>query len=108
MAPTYKLSLTYADIKDGINNNLAHKDQQAVDKVKDYPKYFFINAKTFSNQKHYNSMMFDENNFVSLKPDEIAHILLRQFCRFFSVPEKNDVLTFDALMRSAFYGVRRL
>ena len=33
-ALTNKLSLDYADINDAINNNLAHKEQQAINKVK--------------------------------------------------------------------------
>ena len=47
---TTKLSLAYADIKDAINTNLAFREHQAVNKIRDNPKYFFSYAKKFSRQ----------------------------------------------------------
>ena len=43
-----KLSLAYADIKDAINNNLIFKENQAVSKIRENPKYFFGYAKKYS------------------------------------------------------------
>ena len=69
-----KLALAFADIKDAINNNLAYREQQAVNKVKDNKKYFFSYAKKFSKQKQSISMLFDEENRVQSDPVEIANI----------------------------------
>ena len=58
------LSLTYADIKDTINNNLAFKENQAVNRIRENSKYFFSYAKKFSKQKQSIPMLFDENNSI--------------------------------------------
>lgn len=93
-----KLALAFADIKDAINNNLAYKEQQAVNKVKDNSKYFFSYAKKFSKQKHSISMLFDENKNIHSSPDKIANLLQQQFCGVFSDPSKTDITsaTFNA------------
>ena len=93
-----KLALAYADIKDAINNEIAFKEQLAVSKVKDNPKYFFSYAKKFSKQKHSIPMLIDENKNICSSPEEIANILQQQFCRVFSDPSKTDIssATFDA------------
>ena len=85
-----KLSLTYADIKDDINKNLAFKETQAVNKIRENSKYFFSYAKKFSKQKHSIPMLFDENNSICSTPEGIANILQRQFCKVFSDPNKTD------------------
>ena len=87
---TTKLSLAYADIKDAINTNLAFRECQAVEKIRDNPKYFFSYAKKFTRQKQKIPMLFDENGSICTKAEEIANLLQKQFCKVFSDPDKTD------------------
>ena len=86
-----RLSLTYADIKDTINHNLAFKENQAVNRIRENSKYFFSYAKKFSKQKQSIPMLFDENNSICSSPEGIANILQRQFCKVFSDPSKTNL-----------------
>ena len=86
-----RLSLTYADIKDTINNNWAFKENQAVNRIRENSKYFFSYAKKFSKQKQSIPMLFDENNSICSSPEGIANILQRQFCKVFSDPSKTNL-----------------
>ena len=54
-----RLSLTYADIKDTINNNLALQENQAVNRIRENSKHFFSYAKKFSEQKQSIPKLFD-------------------------------------------------
>ena len=54
-----RLSLTYADIKDNFNNNLAFHENQAVNRIRENSKYFFSYAKKFSKQKQSIPMLFE-------------------------------------------------
>ena len=46
-----KLALAHIDIRDAINQDLLYREQQAVSKVKENPKYFYSYAKKFSKKK---------------------------------------------------------
>ena len=76
------------DIRDAIQSELLYKEQQAVDKVKDNPKYFYSYAKQFSKNKQNISMLFDENNNIRTDPKDIANLLQKQFTSVFSDPSK--------------------
>ena len=45
-----RLSLTYADIKDTINNNLALKENQAVNRIRETPNIFLAMPRNFPNK----------------------------------------------------------
>ena len=53
-----KLALAHIDIRDAINNDLLLREQQAVEKVKSNPKYFYSYAKKFSKKKSSINMLF--------------------------------------------------
>ena len=82
-----RLSLTYADIKDTINNNLAFKENQAVNKIRENSKYFF----SYDKLKQSTPMLFDETNLICSSPEGIANILQRQFCKVFSDSSKTNL-----------------
>ncbi len=86
-----KLALLHMDIRDAIQSELLYKEQQAVDKVKDNPKYFYSYAKQFSKNKQNISMLFDENNNICTNPKDIANLLQKQFTSVFSDPSKTDI-----------------
>ena len=86
-----KLYLAHTNIRDAINRNLLYREQQAVNKVKENPKYFYSYAKQFSKKKSNISMLFDKNKNIHANPQEIANLLQRQFTSVFSDPSKTDL-----------------
>ena len=82
-----RLSLTYADIKDTINNNLAFKENQAVNKIRENSKYFF----SYDKLKQSIPMLFDGTNSICSSPEGIAKIMQRQFCKVFSDSSKTNL-----------------
>ena len=54
-----KLALAHIDIRDAINQDLLYREQQAVSKVKENPKYFYSYAKKFSKKKSNISLLYD-------------------------------------------------
>ena len=89
-----KLAMAHLDIRDAINQDLLHREQQAVNKVKENPKYFYSYAKKFSKKKSNISMLFDENGSIRSNPKEIANLLQKQFLSVFSDPSENLHLSF--------------
>ncbi|MCP4459481.1 MAG: hypothetical protein GY816_15890, partial [Cytophagales bacterium] len=86
-----KLALAHMDIRDAINQDLQYREQQAVSKVKDNPKYFYSYAKKFSKKKSNISMLFDENGTIKSNPKDIANLLQKQFLSVFSDPSKTRI-----------------
>ena len=79
------------DIRDAINQDLQHREQQAVSKVKENPKYFYRYAKKFSKKKSNTSMLFDGNGAIKSNPKDIANLLQKQFLSVFSDPSKTNI-----------------
>ena len=74
-----KLALAHISIRDAINNDLLYREQQAVSKIKDNPKYFYSYAKKFSRKRSNISMLFDKNGAIKSNPTDIANLLQQQF-----------------------------
>ena len=85
-----QLAAVYADMRDSINNDLHYREEQAVNKVRCNPKYFYSYAKKFSKQKRSIAMLFDEDRRISTNPSEIANILQKQFSSVFSNPSATN------------------
>ncbi|XP_063688434.1 uncharacterized protein LOC134821660 [Bolinopsis microptera] len=86
-----KLALAHMDIRDAINQDLLYREQQAVSKVKENPKYFYSYAKKFSKKKSNISMLFDGNGAIKSNPKDIANLLQNQFLSVFSDPSKTRI-----------------
>lgn len=86
-----KLALAHIDIRDAINNDLLVREQQAVEKVKSNPKYFYSYAKKFSKKKSNINMLFDKDGSVKSNPKDIANLLQNQFSSVFSDPTKTNI-----------------
>ena len=86
-----KLALAHIEIRDAINNDLLYREQQAVSKVKDNPKYFYSYAKKFSRKRGNISMLFDTNGSIKSNPTDIANLLQQQFLSVFSDPSKTKI-----------------
>ena len=86
-----KLALAHMDIRDAINQDLQYREQQAVSKVKENPKYFYSYAKKFSKKKSNISMLFDGNGAIKSNPKDIANLLQKQFLSVFSDPSKTNI-----------------
>ena len=86
-----KLALAHIEIRDAINNDLLYREQQAVSKVKDNPKYFYSYAKKFSRKKSNISMLFDRNGSIKSNPTDMANLLQQQFLSVFSDPSKTKI-----------------
>ena len=86
-----KLAIAHVDIRDAINKTLQYREEQAVAKVKENPKYFYSYAKKFSKKKSNISMLFDESHNICSHPKEIADLLQKQFLSVFSDPSKTKI-----------------
>ena len=86
-----KIALIHIEIRDAYNESMLHREHQAVNKLKENPKYFYSYAKQFSKKRRNISMLFDENNNICSNPKDIANILQRQFTSVFSDPSKTDI-----------------
>lgn len=87
----HKVALIHIDIRDAINDDKLIREQNAVDRVKDNPKYFYSYAKQFSKKARSISMLFDEDNNACSDRQDIANILQRQFTSVFSDPTMTDM-----------------
>ena len=83
-----KLALAHIRIRDAINNDLLYREQQAVSKIKDNPKYF---PKKFSRKRSNISMLFDKNGAIKSNPTDIANLLQQQFLSVFSDLSKTKI-----------------
>ena len=86
-----KLALAHIDIRDAINNDLLLREQQALEKVKSNPKYFYSYAKKFSKKKSSINMLFDKDGSIKSNPKDIANLLQNQFSSVFSDPSKTNI-----------------
>ena len=86
-----KLALVHADIRDSINDDLNYREQQAVNKLRSNPKYFYSYAKQFSRQKRGISMLFDDKKKPCTDPTKIANLLQKQFSSVFSDPSATNI-----------------
>ena len=86
-----KLALAHLDIRDAINKDLLSREQQAVEKVKSNPKYFYSYAKRFSKKKSNINMLFDKDGSIKSSPEDIANLLQSQFSSVFSDPSKTNI-----------------
>ena len=86
-----KLALAHIDIRDAINQDFQHREEQAVDKVKKNPKYFYSYAKKFSKKKSNISLLFDKDGNIKSDPKDIANLLQNQFLSVFSDPSKTSI-----------------
>ena len=89
----HKVALAHLAIRDAIVADLQHRENEAVSKVKDNPKYFYSYCKRFSKKKSSISMLFDEANNITTDPSEIANLLQSQFTSVFSNPKETDIPT---------------
>ena len=86
-----KLALAHIDIRDAINQDFLHREEQAVEKVKKNPKYFYSYAKKFSKKKSSISLLFDKDGNIKSDPKDIANLLQNQFLSVFSDPSKTSL-----------------
>ncbi|KAL5248617.1 hypothetical protein ACHWQZ_G017709 [Mnemiopsis leidyi] len=86
-----KLALAHIDIRDAINQDFQHREEQAVEKVKNNPKYFYSYAKKFSKKKSNISLLFDKDGNIKSDPKDIANLLQNQFLSVFSDPSKTSL-----------------
>ena len=86
-----KLALAHIDIRDAINQDLQHREELAVEKVKKNPKYFYSYAKKFSKKKSSISLLFDKDGIIKSDPKDIANLLQNQFLSVFSDPSKTSL-----------------
>ncbi|KAL5259165.1 hypothetical protein ACHWQZ_G009577 [Mnemiopsis leidyi] len=90
-----EIPLLHYDVRDTFISERHLKENQAVEKVKSNPKYFYSYAKRFSKQKQSISMLFDEENDICTDPKQIANILQMQLKFIFSNPEAADIIAAD-------------
>ena len=83
--------MAHIDIRDAINQDLLYREQQAVSKVKENPKYFYSYAKKFSKKKSNISLLYDKNGNIKSDPKDIANLLQNQFLSVFSDPSKTYI-----------------
>ena len=86
-----KIAMAHIDIRDAINENLLQREEQAAEKLKSNPKYFYSNAKKFSRKKTNINLLFDKDGNIKSNPKDIANLLQDQFSSVFSDPLKTDI-----------------
>ena len=80
-----KLYEAHIKIRDAINSALQYREQQAVNRIKENPKYFYSYAKRFSRKSRNISMLFDDEHNIRVNPHDIANLLLKQFTSVFTL-----------------------
>lgn len=85
-----QISLICYDIKEAIYEELDHREQKAVDKIKVNPKYFYSYAKSFSKVQSKISMLFNTQGEVETDSTRMADIFQNQFSSVYSNPDSPD------------------
>ena len=84
-----KLALAHIDIRDAINQDLLYREQQAVSKVKENPKYFYSYAKKFSKEKKATSAYYTTKMAASSQIPRILPISYKiSSCLSLVIPQK--------------------
>lgn len=92
-----QLALICYDIKDAINRNLDWKELQAVQKIKNNPKFFYSYAKSKSQVRTNIGMLFNTSGDVVTDRKGMCDILQDQFISVFSDPNCPDAKEPDFL-----------
>ena len=77
-----KIALAHINIRDAINEDRLYREEQAAEKLKSNPKYFYSYAKKFS-RKETNinlllnpvKILFDKDGNIKSNPNDIANLL---------------------------------
>jgi len=86
-----KIALAHIDVRDAINEQLQNRENIAVEKIRENPKFFYSYAKKFSKKKGGISMLFDNHMKITSDSKQMADLLQRQFTSVFSDPTKTNL-----------------
>ena len=67
-----KIALAHINIRDAINEDRLYREEQAAEKLKSNPKYFYSYAKKFSQKKSNINLLFDKDGNIKSNPNDIA------------------------------------
>ena len=86
-----KLALVHHDIKDAICKEQEQREQNAVERIKSNPKFFYSYAKSLSQVKSNISMLINESRDVITDPKTLAEMLQNQLMPVFSDPTSLNI-----------------
>ena len=86
-----ELGLLNYQTREAILEGITRREQKAVQKIRDNPKYFYSYTKSFAKSKESLSMLYNKEGVITSDSKEMANVLQEQFSSVYSNPESSDI-----------------